>query len=67
MTGALLCMTGMPPICGESLQEARNFMAKIKTIDHVSIMTEHIKRANFRVKDNPIPEGREPASPKNYT
>ena len=38
----------------------------IKTIDRASVMTQHIRQANLKIKDNTIPDKRDPDNPESY-
>ena len=41
-------------------------IGSIKTIDRASVMTQHIRQANLNIKDNTIPDKRDPDSPESY-
>ena len=38
----------------------------IKTIDRASVMTQHIRQANLKIKDNTIPDKRDSDNPESY-
>ena len=38
----------------------------IKTIDRASVMTQHIRKAEFKIKDNTVPDRRDSDNPENY-
>ena len=41
-------------------------IGSIKTIDRASVMTQHIRQATLKIKDNTIPDKRDPDSPESY-
>ena len=41
-------------------------IGSIKTIDRASVMTQHIRQAEFKIKDNTVPDRRDSDNPENY-
>lgn len=41
-------------------------IGSIKTIDRASVMTQHIRQANLKIKDSAIPDKRDSDNPENY-